>query len=114
MKCCQDHWDKLRRAVKDSGMDHLVAQSGEAAAESLVRQLKGNSDNRDFDPLMGANWAIMAAYTRDVGLAGMFSDVCPLCEVERSKAGLAENWINGAVEDQLSAARSIGLMPPVS
>lgn len=114
MQMCKDHWNKLREAISSRGMDHLVAKSGKSAMGSLVAQLEGTATKANFDPLMNANWAIVSAYLRDVGLAGMVGDKCPLCEVEGGKDGLADNWIDGACNDQLASARKIGLMPPLA
>lgn len=78
---------------------------------SAVRQLEGDADPKhDFDPLMNANFAIWSAYISDTGLIGLSDDRCPLCEVERSRAGLADNWIRGCSEDQLQQARELGLV----
>lgn len=111
MQMCQAHWDALRKAIDDRGLTPLVAKSGEAAMESIKREIEGESDKSDFDPLMGAHWAISGQYLKDVGLAGMSGDKCPLCEVEKSGAGRAQNWIDGASEDQLACARHFGLVP---
>lgn len=107
MKICQQHWDKLRRAIEDRGMTHLVSSSSSQAVVSLANQLKGTDTAADFDPLMNATGAIYATYVADAGLDSMMGDKCPLCEV----GGLAGNWINGACDDQLSRARKLGLVP---
>lgn len=78
--------------------------------KSMVRQINGEDDpKRDFDPLMNANWAIMSAALKDVGLAALGPDFCPLCSVEAQSAELCEEWINGASDDQLAIARELGL-----
>lgn len=112
MKICQEHWEKLRAAVKNKGLEHLVHKTGESAFESVVENLQGSGDEKkNFDPLMGANFAIWGQYVNDVGLAAFSNpDICPLCEVEKSKPGLAENWIDGSTEDQLNQARKLGLV----
>lgn len=111
MQFCQDHWDALRKAIDDRGLSGLVAKSGEAAAESMARQIEGTDTPSDFDPLMWAHWAISGQYLKDVGLSGMAGDKCPLCEVEKSRTGLADNWIDGSTENALMHARALGLVP---
>ncbi|SLN50282.1 hypothetical protein [Oceanibacterium hippocampi] len=114
MQICMEHWGELRRAISARGLDHLVATSGEEAAEALTRQIEGEDDPRnDFDPLMNANWAIHGQYLQDVGLGALVGQKCPLCEVEKSRAGLATNWIEGCAEDQLQQARALDLVAGV-
>lgn len=111
MQMCKPHWDRLRKAIDDRGLTPLIAQDGKAAADSVMRQLRGTDDKSDFDPLMGANWAIMAAAIEDVGLQAMVGEFCPLCSVEKQSAELCEEWIDGASDDQLAIARHLGLTP---
>jgi len=110
MKFCQLHWDDLRKAVNDKGMSHLVAQSGEDAMESMVNQIKGEDTSSDFDPLMGAWSAITSQFMQDLGMAAFDGDKCPLCEVEKSLEGRAQNWIDGSTTVQLNHARELGLI----
>jgi hypothetical protein len=114
MKMCTEHWAKLRKAIDDRGLGHLVAKSREAAMETIVRMVEGDGDpKRDFDPLMEANWAIFSAALHDGGLALLAKECCPLCVCEESKTGLADNWIEGASDDQLERARQLGLTAAV-
>lgn len=110
MRICQNHWRQLRKAIEGRGLSSLIAQSGKEAVDSVMRQAEGMDTPADFDPLMSANFAIWAAYTRDVGLEAFSDDRCPLCKVEESREGLAANWIEGAAEDQLQYARGLGLV----
>lgn len=119
MKFCMDHWGRLKKAISERGLDHLIAEDGKSAADAVARQIKGEDDKSDFDPLMSATFAIYSAYIRDVGLSAMMADkdgseVCPLCGVAnnpRSRKGLDQNWIDGAAADSLEYARHIGLIP---
>jgi hypothetical protein len=52
-------------------------------------------------------------FLHNVGLAGMVGEVCPLCDVEASKPGRAQNWIDGNTNDQLECAQQLVLMPDV-
>lgn len=59
MNICQDHWDRLREAIKDRGLDHLVAPDGEIAVAQVKAELEaGEQTPTSYDPLMGAYWAI--------------------------------------------------------
>jgi hypothetical protein len=111
MKICKDHWSDMRQAVTDRGLEHLVAKSGEAAFENVKRELAGQADKSNFDPLMASQWAIFNAFLRDAGVAGIAFDGCPLCEVDKQQAGLAEDWIEGSADDQLAHAQRLGLAP---
>ncbi len=113
MKFCMPHWEALKKAVDDKGMTHLIHASGEAAIEACVRQVEGTDTAKDFDPLLNATWAIYGQFLHNVGLAGMVGEICPLCDVEKSKPGRAQNWIDGSTNDQLEHARQLGLMPKV-
>lgn len=53
MKFCQSHWDQLRNGLKDRGMFHLVAKSG----QELFNRFKKEENNQTTvpDPLMEAH-----------------------------------------------------------
>jgi len=119
MRFCMEHWDRLKKAIEDRGLNHLIAKDGEAAMDSTVRQLKGQDDASDLDPLMSATMGIYSAFVRDIGLAAMGVDengneLCPLCGVKRQRDDLDENWIQGAATDSLDQARYLKLMPEAS
>lgn len=119
MRFCMPHWDRLKKAIDERGLSHLIAKDGKEAADSAVRQLKGEDDASDFDPLMSATTAIYGAFVRDIGLAAMGTDehgqeLCPLCGVKKQRDDLDENWLQGAATDSLEQARALGLMPAAS
>lgn len=95
-------------------MWHMVHADAQAAHESMVRQLEGTDDTKDFDPLLNSTWAIYAQFTKEAGLNALVGDLCPLCEVEKYRAGLAKNWIEGCTDGQLENARELKLMPQPS
>jgi hypothetical protein len=70
MKFCQDHWDRLRAAIADRGLDGLVARGGAAAAANVVSEIKEGSNPENFDPLMGAHWAIASNAMEFIKRAG--------------------------------------------
>lgn len=114
MKCCQPHWEELKQAIKDKGLYQLVHSTGEALMESMVNQLNGDHDKKDFDPLMNAVFAIYAHYLKFAGIQAANQDECPLCAVDRKFPGASKNWIEGSTDDQLAAARYLKLVPQVS
>lgn len=71
MQSCQKHWDALRKALEDRGLDKLVPQGGEEAASRQLDQLQSARVTRDnFDPLMGAFWAIAGNCSERISRAG--------------------------------------------
>ncbi len=60
MRFCQPHWDALRAKIDERGLSHLVAGSGEIAAEQIADQLdRDEITAANFDPLMSAHFAIL-------------------------------------------------------
>lgn len=120
MQICKDHWAALRAEVKAQGMDHLVAKSGHEAMSMLVGELNQTAEATEtFDPLMGANFAILAQFLESVPqgerLSAFASDVCPLCCLSPKQEGvtpsaLADNWVKGSVQDQRGRAEELGLL----
>lgn len=71
MKFCQDHWDRLRAAIEERGLGHLVAADGETAAAQQVAEIeRGSQDVTTFDPLMSAHWAIASNALSTIEQAG--------------------------------------------
>jgi len=112
MRFCQPHWQRLKAAIEEKGMMHLAHGSGQKLAASIERQLTGTDSAADFDPLANATWAVYSQFLKNVGLAGMDGDVCPLCDVDEKGPSTSQNWIDGSTDDQLATARHLGLMPP--
>lgn len=60
MNICQEHWDKLREAIKTRGLTSLVSESGEEAMKKMVEELNGEEKTVDnYDPLMSAWSAVI-------------------------------------------------------
>ncbi len=120
MQICKDHWAAMRAEVKARGLDHLVAKSGKAAADSMMAELNQTADPAmTFDPLMNANFAITAQFLESVPvgerLSAFSADVCPLCCLSPKREGttpseLADNWIKGSIQDQYGQAVELGLV----
>lgn len=123
MKICQDHWNKLRAAIEECGLSHLIAKDGKAAAQQIQAQLQGDQSATNYDPLMAANFAIWSVSLHHFGLGIMAGDVCPLClktEIEKDctdpkcNKETGDDWVRFAAEGQLAYARSQGLVPEAS
>lgn len=122
MKFCMDHWNELRGAIRDRGLESLVATSGQQAAAQTVAQLEGDKSAKTFDPLMAAHWAIVNRAMGMVGLAIMApnddgTDRCPLCFlVSTCECGLGDAchfklWIPSVADYVRGEAIKLGAMP---
>lgn len=80
MRFCDTHWSRLREAIDAEGLSHLVARDGSAAAANLVSEIETGARRENFDPLMGAHWAIVARIS-DHAPGVLFIEGCPLCWV---------------------------------
>ncbi len=96
MRFCQPHWEQLRTAIAERGLDHLVAKGGAQAARNLASELRDGPAIQSFDPLMVAHNAILMHAMDAVGLAALApnddgTDRCPQCflnaEHERQCSG---------------------------
>ena len=114
MRMCMPHWERLKAAVEEKGLMHLVKGNSEKLLSSVERQLKGTDTTADFDPLTNATFAIYAQCLRNVGLMAMQPDFCPLCDVDEKGPSNSQNWIDGSTNDQLEIARNLGLMQTAS
>jgi len=68
MMMCQEHWDRLRRAIDERGLSHLIARDSKRALEALTKEAEGTAGPNDYDPFMAANWAIMSQALKCGGL----------------------------------------------
>jgi hypothetical protein len=109
MRFCKPHWEKLRTAIDDRGLSHLVAQGGEQAARNMASELREGPAIQTFDPLMAAHNAIWSNAMRLMGLELMYpapdgAERCPICFVneEAPKHGesstFADGWIDLAAD----------------
>lgn len=116
MKLCLSHWDQLREAIKDRGLDKFVSNSGQQAAEKMQAQLQpGTSELEGWDPLLNANFAIWSNGLERGGLYLMGTDeqgneYCPLCELEANTSTKAETWIKYAADEQYEKAKKLGVI----
>ena len=108
MKFCQDHWNDLRREVREVGLDAWVPDSGEKAAQMLGEIQAGQPATIDnFDPLMRGMFAITSAasnvclYNDDkVGaLAILVEQICPQCFLNL----MCSDWMTSIDDEQLQA-----------
>lgn len=122
MRICQDHWNKIRAAIKERGIDHLGAKTGEKAVEDIKTQIEGRPT--DYDPLMSCNWMI---HSKALEMGGLYlmtakedgTPHCPICEAIAHKPDDAEvqwvedYWIKGPVDAALKECQDRGLVPKV-
>lgn len=122
MKMCQPHWDVCREAIRERGLEPLVAKSGAAAMANIKQELEGAT--APFDPLMSMNNHWWGNALQNGGLYLMGVDVeanphneghyCPLCEFEKHREGFVAKDEVGAVADQMADyARANGLIAKV-
>ena len=122
MKFCQDHWDRLRAAIDERGLSDLVAKGGERAVINLKSELEDGPSIVNFDPLMGAHWAIVNNAMNVLGLAVMApaengDGQCPLCLLNAwhedvcadpactlPKVNGYDGWIDRAADDMRAEA----------
>ncbi len=130
MKFCQPHWDTLRAALDQAGLGGFVAKDGQEALKKTVRSLENAAEGAEdgaaqFEPLMGAHWAIVNNAMDFVGFALMVqnedgSDRCPLCFITADHKAKCtdpgcqiesyDHWIGHAVADQVANAKRLGLL----
>ena len=109
MQMCQLHWAALRDAIKERGLDHLVAQSGLEAVEYLKREIEGTKTLIEYDPLMSANGMIWNLAVHVMGLQIIAPDEegkpqCPVCALQ------SYDYISAAADGALHHARKTGLV----
>ena len=125
MEICKDHWEKVRQAIADRGMDHLGARGGEQALENIKAELEG--EETPFDPYMTVN---MMIWNRALQMGGLYlmelredgSHYCPVCEAllhmeppeGKTKEDQERFWIDGPVNAALEEAREKGAIPKMS
>lgn len=85
MQFCQDHWDRLRAKIAERGLSTLVCEDGNEAVAKSAAQLNGAPLTVDnFEPLMGAMWAIVANLMDTFGVVVMMDPGCPLCSANQA------------------------------
>lgn len=114
MKFCKEHWQQLREAIKERGLDGFIAKSGKEAADRLVLEQACKSLD-SFEPLIGAYGAIAGNLLHSVGPTILTGEHCPICTLNEAarkhQAGCTkpdckvtaeyEKWIGLAADEQL-------------
>jgi hypothetical protein len=115
MRFCQTHWDRLREAIKNKGLNQFVSADGETLTEKIKKEVK--EEVTIPDPLFAAHNAIVEAAIKQGGLYLLGKDeegkdYCPLCEVNKyaKEEGADEDWIQGSTDDVLAYFTSKGLI----
>lgn len=70
MKVCDHHWQALRDAISERGLDDLVARDDREAFEKMAAELQGDKSLANYDPLMAAHWAIVNNCMKLIAAAG--------------------------------------------
>lgn len=96
MKMCKDHWARIKQAIDDRGLTHLVAKSDQEIEERITKELDGEEDPKDFDPLMSMNSTLFGLVLERMGLVVLVErdeaedgmppndgHVCPLCIIRK-------------------------------
>lgn len=125
MKFCQDHWDRLREAIKERGLGEYIAEGGHEAASRMAGQVDARKVTKaNFEPLMGAHNAILSNAMGLVGLE-VFADgaggphLCPICYLNETHARECKDpkctlgptgfdaWIDYAADGQAKLLESL-------
>lgn len=123
MQICKIHWDMMRQAVTDHGLDSLVHKDGKSAFENELKALEGQTPA--FDPLMQMNWFFSGEAIRCGGLYLMMLNeqdnpnnnghYCPVCEFEKHQQDfIAADQITSLAKQMQEHAREQGLIPQLS
>lgn len=100
MNWCKPHWDKLRAAIKEKGLENMVATNGKDAIERFA--------NDKYEPLLDSWGRINNAVLHSPALNGRIL-VCPCCILEMDgQPELVDKWIDGATTDSMNYAISKG------
>lgn len=129
MQICQKHYDALKTAIQDFGLDRLVSKTSEEAHSKMVSSLEEANMKASFDPLMYANNAIFSqvlnvSAAKGYGLEVMFvtpegEHHCPLCFLNTKHSEACpepnceftyDNWVDRAAQDALATAIHLGLV----
>jgi hypothetical protein len=70
---CQDHWDRLREKINERVLTGLIASDGATAAAQIADQVQqGEATPTNFDPLMGAFWAVGSNVMGTLGRSALY------------------------------------------
>jgi hypothetical protein len=132
MKMCSKHWQELRDAIIDRGLEKLISNSAESLFDSTIKSIQGEASIDDYDPLMTAYFEICSQALSILGVGLLLEETtCPICTplqivvdhldnckcVEEYHAkdnlGYVQRWITLAANAQLEYAREHKLVPPL-
>lgn len=114
MKTCTKHWEELKQAIRDRGLEHLVSKNGAECAERFRKMHGGDTDPKLYDPLFDSHMMIMAnaASAAPYLLEKENAELCCLCELDAHKAEMGEgasDWIRNSTDGALGHCRANGL-----
>lgn len=122
MQICKEHMERLRKAVEDKGVGHLISDEFDVILNRIREEFLGNPPRDSYDPLTHAIYTLMSnALLYGGGYLLMQqpdgSYLCPCCEVnhhipEGIEGNSADEWfISNASEDGYRGAEKNGLVP---
>lgn len=120
---CRLHFEKLTDAIVRRGMVAWLPDSDESSKAHFVSRQNDGLTLDNFDPMVGAQWAIMNVVRQRLWwrLARIPDHelVCPLCLAEFTHAQTCEipdcpvlafdNWIELAADAQLETLRTLSI-----
>jgi hypothetical protein len=75
MRICNPHWQTLKQALVERGLDHLGVKTGEEVVAQAVNEIEGRGAENEYNPLMSCNYMIWENALRVGGLAMMNGDL---------------------------------------
>jgi len=111
----------LRAAIKERGIDHLCAKTGQEAHRDMQLDIEQRGQEHEYDPLMSCYWMIM---NRGMEIGGLYmlrnnedgSQRCPVCEASKHKTDdqtteyVEGFWTNGPADVVLKECQERGLI----
>lgn len=121
MKMCQEHWDALKTAINDAGLEQFVTKSGAVVVAKMTSEAESGLNRTNFEPLMGAHNSIVSNALSLAGLAVMQdnedgTERCPLCYTiancmcNKGDGCHVRKWIEYSARDARNAAIRLGLI----
>lgn len=111
MRMCQKHWDMIRARLKELGVDHLGAKTGEEARAAIITEMEGRGAENEFDPLMSCNNMIFEQGLKRNGPEMLLpepAEQCPICLALKQYE--VQFWINGPTQAAYEECARLGLV----
>jgi hypothetical protein len=113
MQICKDHWNKLRTAIHDRCLDHLMSGTVAANMRNPVQKLLLGHPPLVVCTIMICQEALKGGGVYLLGMKEDGTAYCPICEALENNAGDENFWINGPADAVLEHARELNLVPTI-